>query len=174
MISTPAIAAILWAVILGGVGGLVTEIGPWYRALKKPVFQPPDWAFGPAWTIILGLAGWVVSGGAIVLWAANRYGRQPSLVRARLARALATAIEAGLPLARSVRLAAGVAADVDVERHIAAIDERTLGSRSLVATFAGCPHMSPDFMAVLEVAEKTGDFSGSIGRLATLYEDGFR
>ena len=58
MISTPAIAAILWAVILGGVGGLVTEIGPWYRALKNPVFQPPDWAFGPAWTIILGLAGW--------------------------------------------------------------------------------------------------------------------
>ena len=127
-----------------------------------------------AGTVALGLAGWVVSGGAIVLWAANRYGRKPPLVRARLARALATAIEAGLPLARSVRLAAGAAADVDVERHIAAIDERTLGSRSLVATFAGCPHMSPDFMAVLEVAEKTGDFSGSIGRLATLYEDGFR
>jgi translocator protein len=57
-ISAPAVAAILWAVILGGVGGLLTEIGPWYRALKKPVFQPPDWAFGPAWTIILGLAGW--------------------------------------------------------------------------------------------------------------------
>jgi translocator protein len=52
------VAAILWAVILGGIGGLLTEIGPWYRALKKPVFQPPDWAFGPAWTIILGLAGW--------------------------------------------------------------------------------------------------------------------
>ncbi len=58
MISTPAIAAILWAVVLGGVGGLLTEIGPWYRALKKPVFQPPDWLFGPAWTIILGLSAW--------------------------------------------------------------------------------------------------------------------
>jgi translocator protein len=57
-ITTPAIAAILWSVILGGVGGLLTEIGPWYRALKKPSFQPPDWAFGPAWSIILGLAGW--------------------------------------------------------------------------------------------------------------------
>ena len=58
MFSTPAIAATLWAVILGGVGGVLTEIGPWYRGLKKPVFQPPDWAFGPAWTLILGLAGW--------------------------------------------------------------------------------------------------------------------
>jgi translocator protein len=58
MLSTPVIAAIAWAVILGGAGGLVTEIGPWYRNLRKPSFQPPDWLFGPAWTIILGLAAW--------------------------------------------------------------------------------------------------------------------
>ena len=57
-LSAPAIAAILWAVVLGGVGGVLTEIGPWYRNLKKPLFQPPDWLFGPAWTIILGLAAW--------------------------------------------------------------------------------------------------------------------
>ncbi len=124
--------------------------------------------------VALGLAGWVVSGGAIVLWAANRFGRKPQLVRARLARGLVTAIEAGLPLARAVRLAAGASADPDVERYFAALNERTLGGSALVATFAGCPHMAPDFMAVLEVAEKTGDFGGSIGRLATLYEDGFR
>ena len=58
MLSTPVIAAIIWAVVLGGVGGLVTEIGPWYRNLKKPAWQPPDWLFGPAWTLILGLAAW--------------------------------------------------------------------------------------------------------------------
>ena len=58
MLSTPVLAAIIWAVILGGVGGLVTEIGPWYRNLKKPSWQPPDWLFGPAWTLILGLAAW--------------------------------------------------------------------------------------------------------------------
>ncbi len=58
MPSTPVIAAIAWAVILGGVGGVLTEIGPWYRDLRKPSFQPPDWLFGPAWTIILGLAAW--------------------------------------------------------------------------------------------------------------------
>ena len=34
------------------LGGLVTEIGPWYRALRKPPWQPPDWLFGPVWTLI--------------------------------------------------------------------------------------------------------------------------
>ncbi|WP_332782932.1 TspO/MBR family protein [Sphingomonas sp. PB2P19] len=46
------------AVALGGVGGLMTPIGPWYRDLRKPKLQPPNWLFGPAWTLILGLAAW--------------------------------------------------------------------------------------------------------------------
>jgi len=54
---TIAVAA-LSALMLAGAGGLATEIGPWYRALRKPTWQPPDWAFGPAWTLILGLAAW--------------------------------------------------------------------------------------------------------------------
>lgn len=54
----PIIFAIGWAVFLGLGGGLLTTIGSWYRALKKPSWQPPDWLLGPAWTIILGLAGW--------------------------------------------------------------------------------------------------------------------
>ncbi|MDM8009862.1 MAG: TspO/MBR family protein [Parasphingorhabdus sp.] len=64
MLEPAIIAAILWAVILGGAGGLLTDIGPWYRDLKKPSWQPPDWLFGPAWTIILGLAAWT----AILSW----------------------------------------------------------------------------------------------------------
>ncbi len=55
---TLAIIAALWAIILGGAGGLLTEIGEWYRELNKPSWQPPDWLFGPAWTIILGLSAW--------------------------------------------------------------------------------------------------------------------
>lgn len=55
---TPVAIAAGWAIILGGAGGALTEIGQWYRNLRKPPWQPPDWLFGPAWTIILGLAGW--------------------------------------------------------------------------------------------------------------------
>jgi tryptophan-rich sensory protein len=39
-------------VVVAGLGGAATELGPWYRALKQPSWQPPDWAFGPAWTVI--------------------------------------------------------------------------------------------------------------------------
>jgi tryptophan-rich sensory protein len=58
------ISAILWAVLLGGAGGLLTTIGPWYRNLRKPPWQPPDWLFGPAWTLILGMAAWA----AVLAW----------------------------------------------------------------------------------------------------------
>lgn len=56
--SFPIIFAVAWAVLLGLGGGLLTTIGDWYRNLAKPSWQPPDWLFGPAWTIILGLAAW--------------------------------------------------------------------------------------------------------------------
>jgi translocator protein len=50
------LAASLWAVLgvvaVAGLGGLVTDLGPWYRALKQPWWQPPDAAFGPAWSLI--------------------------------------------------------------------------------------------------------------------------
>jgi len=52
--------ALVYGLGLNLAGGLLTDVGEWYHALKKPWFQPPGWAFGPAWTIILGLAGWAL------------------------------------------------------------------------------------------------------------------
>lgn len=52
---TPLLVAALCAVLVAAVGGALTEIGPWYAGLVKPPFQPPDWAFGPAWTLIFAL-----------------------------------------------------------------------------------------------------------------------
>lgn len=47
-----------WAMATALAGASLTVIGPWYRALERPWFQPPDWAFGPAWTLIFALAAW--------------------------------------------------------------------------------------------------------------------
>jgi tryptophan-rich sensory protein len=54
----PIIVATSLTLVLLLVGGLTTNVGPWYRDLRKPSWNPPNWAFGPAWTLILGLAAW--------------------------------------------------------------------------------------------------------------------
>ena len=54
------------ALFLGIAGGLLTEVGNWYHGLRKPRLNPPDWLFGPAWTIILALAAW----SAAIAWTA--------------------------------------------------------------------------------------------------------
>jgi benzodiazapine receptor len=52
------VAAVLITLFVLGAGGLMTDIGVWYRDLRKPSWNPPNWLFGPAWATILGLAGW--------------------------------------------------------------------------------------------------------------------
>lgn len=53
------ILSIVLCVSLGSVGGLVTvsEIPTWYASLNKPSFNPPNWLFGPVWTILYLLMG---------------------------------------------------------------------------------------------------------------------
>jgi benzodiazapine receptor len=56
---TPVI--IVAVVVAAGMlllGGLTTQTGQWYRDLNKPRWTPPNWAFAPAWTVILALAAW--------------------------------------------------------------------------------------------------------------------
>ena len=50
--------------------------GAWYEALAKPEWTPPNWVFGPAWTVLyimIAFAGWQVwryrgLGLALLLW----------------------------------------------------------------------------------------------------------
>lgn len=38
-----------------GIGGALTELGPWYFALRHPDWKPPDVAFGVIWSTIFTL-----------------------------------------------------------------------------------------------------------------------
>jgi tryptophan-rich sensory protein len=70
------VAAVVWGVVVAGAGAFLTELTPWYRALRKPSWQPPDWLFGPAWTVILALA----SLSAYLAWQGAPNGRGHLLV----------------------------------------------------------------------------------------------
>lgn len=57
-VSVTVLVAVLITAAVLGVGGATTTVDAWYRGLRKPSWNPPDWLFGPAWTLILGLAAW--------------------------------------------------------------------------------------------------------------------
>jgi benzodiazapine receptor len=51
--------------VVGGLGGVATarSIPTWYAGLTKPSWNPPDWLFGPAWSVLyllMGVASWLV------------------------------------------------------------------------------------------------------------------
>ncbi|MHB1297559.1 MAG: type II secretion system F family protein [Gemmatimonadaceae bacterium] len=123
--------------------------------------------------LVVGLLAWGAFGGALLAGRAQAYQRRPQFVRARLARALALTVGAGLPLGRAALLSAG-AAGPEMAAHVRRFDERALTSQPLSVTFAGAPDLTPEFMSTLQVAERTGDHATTLGRLAALYEDGFR
>ncbi len=57
--ATLAAACVLGPLVAGTVVGLLTMGGirTWYVTLNKPWFTPPDYVFGPVWTILYILMG---------------------------------------------------------------------------------------------------------------------
>ncbi len=48
-----------------GIGALFTtpQIGGWYATLERPAIAPPNWVFGPVWTLLyamMAVAAWLV------------------------------------------------------------------------------------------------------------------
>lgn len=72
-----ALPLFLIGVVGGGLAiGYLNPPGEWYSGLAKPSFNPPNWVFGPAWTLLyfmIAVAGWRIwrsgpGGRAIRLW----------------------------------------------------------------------------------------------------------
>ena len=60
-----AVLTIAVCLLVGFLGSLLTmpSIPTWYVALNKPVFNPPNWIFGPVWTtlyILMGISAYLI------------------------------------------------------------------------------------------------------------------
>ena len=42
----------------------MTDVGEWYESLRFPAFRPPNWLFGPAWTVIFAL----IATSGVIAW----------------------------------------------------------------------------------------------------------
>lgn len=76
ILKRPIVVAAAAAISVAVVGGAMTDIGPWYENLKKPAWTPPNWLFGPAWTIIYAFAVYAAASG----WRASRTGRDRAVL----------------------------------------------------------------------------------------------
>jgi tryptophan-rich sensory protein len=65
---TPTFIAAAGVTVLGVAGMMLTPLDSWYYNLRKPSWQPPNWLFGPAWTIIFILE----AASAVIGWQSIR------------------------------------------------------------------------------------------------------
>ena len=132
--------------------------------------------FGHTAAYLLAVGGWLtliaLAGGGLLLAAARWFKQRPKYVRGRLLRALTIAMEGGLPLGRAVDLAVTAAASPVLTEHVGRFTREQVSTQPLSRTFADCPIVDRTMVAAMEVADKTGNYSDTLKRLAELYEGG--
>jgi tryptophan-rich sensory protein len=64
------VICLLIPLLVGLVSSLLTtpSIASWYLTLNKPEFTPPNWLFGPAWTVLFILMGIAL----FIIWTKGR------------------------------------------------------------------------------------------------------
>jgi tryptophan-rich sensory protein len=66
----------LGACLVAALTGAIFKPGAWYEGLSKPPWRPPNWLFGPAWSVLytlIAIAAWLVWreagwGAALLIW----------------------------------------------------------------------------------------------------------
>ena len=57
-LSLPALAAFFALSFAAALGGALFPTGAEFAQLQRPFFAPPNWLFGPVWTVLYGLIAW--------------------------------------------------------------------------------------------------------------------
>lgn len=58
-----SLAVFVMLVVGAASSGVLFKPGEWYRALSKPRWTPPNWLFGPVWSVLyvmIAVAGWLI------------------------------------------------------------------------------------------------------------------
>jgi len=63
--------AVIVCLLIGSLSGIATQssINSWYPTLIKPSFTPPNWIFGPVWSVLYVMMG-VAAG---IVWSKGLY-----------------------------------------------------------------------------------------------------
>ena len=74
-----AVLCILVIELLGSASGFLTvsSIKGWYAELRSPPGTPPNWLFGPVWTVLYALMGYAVA----LVWHLEPEGREQEKAR---------------------------------------------------------------------------------------------
>ena len=109
----------------------------------------------------------------LTMWSIFMFLRgQPRYAVARMLWALATAIEAGLPIQRAVRLAAAALGPCTTARRMLQVPAASWEGRPLSETLPAVCRLPPTTRAILQTMERTGNVSTTLAWLAKNYEEG--